>query len=1095
MKKYTSFMFKKYQLQLIVVLTLVAAFTIMFAIYPGGVSVAELGGSSIERLAADDHDDGYEKEDGEIPWRDFVDVMPNGQEIIPVYGEDTFTTGTNDFAIGVSRAKDKNGEYHWYAEGEILKDIDGYEYDKDIHGSIRNFLIFALEKEWELRIPIPPEIEGKIKKDKVSVGIALAYAEECGGGTDAKKLYDYINSHDELDLFTTMPSDPRMAREFLNGTKNKKRGNLTLGDLIAPTIGELFDLDKGPLQYKLAGEFLYLKGWPRINIVTDYYYEQIYGDMSFIGFPIAKKNFGGNGHYIHSKQGNLIGSNSTLVYELDSLVNEKFMAEQTQDEFDDWLAILQADRDRANGAGFIHLSQIKNAAGELRITQTSKEKGEIKEKAYDFWFMSWKDGFGVPRHHIKNAVNKDIIEDEYRIGVDGIKDGTGISLWFFFPLQLTFYVLPAEDVSVEEIEIGENRPSSKATITVLVANRGKEDKETKLVFSVNDKAVETREKIELKAPTEKDEDGNFIITPIPITFDYIMPEGGFIKFTAEINPEPRDFEEIDYTNNVRNHIAMVDEEEGDLPYGVYSRDIQFITTPYSIAELTLPSLPDAAWTGIAYGDFYVKNSTPTFYTSFSDRTYTYGNYGSIKGNAHITATIHRKCFEDGDLDDPVGGEHYAKNLSNRVKGSGLIESYGPAYEGYSYTYTWECSNPDHDTHSETRYGTKSADPPGFENIYYGPTYTASVYNGLDEDELIKDDFITEKVIKNYTDFIQDKQYVYELAWEGTHYNIPVIRYMSHMDLNGNLTWLNEYMAPGKVERTFIGQSSGTITWKVTKNMPSFYGPDRQNARAGKTGKGSPGAENYKYAVFATDKKYQSDDYPYPIKSGYYFNPVGTYTCEVKTTQYKDNSGFTKEHEDLVKAVREAFFYDSKLEYVDANQKSQKLEHITQTSKFIVPVPKPCEKKQSPLHAIPEGYNYNMGKINEVDGLLKEVMEGYEESLAGKDSFEWYRYREFNYDFNKKKVKEIWKVEETTVITFPVEVPNKQKIYTDVRMKNGDYRVQAAVDKIEIDFEDYIDYKNCICEEGHNTKLVMDAFTLEGIIVTVQGSMYDDRQIR
>ena len=54
------------------------------------------------------------------------------------------------------------------------------------------------------------------------------------------------------------------------------------------------------------------------------------------------------------------------------------------------------------------------------------------------------------------------------------------------------------------------------------------------------------------------------------------------------------------------------------------------------------------------------------------------------------------------------------------------------------------------------------------------------------------------------------------------------------------------------------------------------------------------------------------------------------------------------------------------------------------------------------------------------------------------------------------------------------------MYTHVNMKNGDYLVVVKIGKIPIDFE-------------HNDGLQMMGFNLDGIKVTVSGSLYDDRR--
>jgi hypothetical protein len=274
--------------------------------------------------------------------------------------------------------------------------------------------------------------------------------------------------------------------------------------------------------------------------------------------------------------------------------------------------------------------------------------------------------------------------------------------------------------------------------------------------------------------------------------------------------------------------------------------------------------------------------------------------------------------------------------------------------------------------------------------------------------------------------------------------------------------------PGQYERTFIGQSTGTVTWETVEKMADIYYDDRERARSRATGKG-----NYDHAVFATDKLLQN--YAYPIKSGYYFNPAGTYKCTLHTKQYKNTTGRTNEHADLVKKIREAFCYDSPLVYVNRGQKVGALGRITEMD----------GQARGLLDVVVTSYSRDWVALDtmlnrddtadalSIHKLLKEVLEGYKDSGTYDDSYLEYGYRE-------QTNKEIYEVEETTEVTFKLGVPNSQKMYTHVNMKNGDYAILTKVGKIEFESE-------------NNPKLEMEAFNLDGIKVTVSGSMYDDRQ--
>jgi hypothetical protein len=374
----------------------------------------------------------------------------------------------------------------------------------------------------------------------------------------------------------------------------------------------------------------------------------------------------------------------------------------------------------------------------------------------------------------------------------------------------------------------------------------------------------------------------------------------------------------------------------------------------------------------------------------------------------------------------------------------------------------------------------------FSNVDYSEDYYANVYNGKktldyikadDSYEFAKND-VTKKLRRQLPDGknTEDK---FELSWEGTHYDFKVIRYMCHLDAaNNEYNW---EPAPGQYKRTFIGQSKGSIAWETDGTMDMLYEKDRNSARGRLTGKG-----NYDNAVFATDKLLQQ--YDYPIKSGYYFNPVGHYKCTVETAQYKNSKNDTEEHKSLVEKVKAAFFYDSSLIYVNSRQQAGKLGDITEAvDRGLLHIDIPLDKKEKSTTWIATTAKRLEEADIEVDDLYKEVMEGYEESHT-KDSHELYKYMERT--DNTVSGQDIWLVEEKTEIYFRLEVPSgdNRNLYTHVNMKNGEYAVLARVHEIEFDFKDYLG----IGRYSEDSVLKLKEFNLDGIKVTVSGSMYDDR---
>jgi len=102
------------------------------------------------------------------------------------------------------------------------------------------------------------------------------------------------------------------------------------------------------------------------------------------------------------------------------------------------------------------------------------------------------------------------------------------------------------------------------------------------------------------------------------------------------------------------------------------------------------------------------------------------------------------------------------------------------------------------------------------------------------------------------------------------------------------------------------------------------------------------------------------------------------------------------------------------------------------------------------------------------------MEGYSESWSV-DSWLGYKYRE-------RTDKDIYLVEEETVISFVLAPPYGACMYTHVNMPNGDYAIRVWAEQFEF--------------AGPSAKRaglsVQNSGYFDALRVTVRGSMYDDR---
>jgi hypothetical protein len=726
---------------------------------------------------------------------------------------------------------------------------------------------------------------------------------------------------------------------------------------------------------------------------------------------------------------------------------------------------LQTEVTMTNAATYIHFSQIKNAVGELY----GNKQGEDPFK-FDYWPG---DGKGCT-----------IKSDKAQVG-DGksFKNGSGIGLWFWFPLELTFYLMPMEDVAVTGIDFGGLEPGSWATVTVtawrapgLGAGNGAGGDggmlTAKVRFNIPGITDQTKE-AHLPRGGEQQ-----------VGFSFKTPAKGILGMAAEINPETngkRGFEEVTYANNKLAATAAVG-SFADIPPWALTQKLSFDLS--SSATLVKEG---GQWASNASGGLDIADvSSPAIYNGFK-----VGNNPpahewppSVHRSPNITATLDRADFGDDPKGRRFAPNHAPLSEKGVAKGSGTIEA------AYKWTVATRDPGPPPTTDRETFYGSKTA---GFAPIDDERAYTFGVYNG--EEKLPPPKRLANGVFDKTSarqpmvvlDNGKNRQYQYKLAWEGTHYpfgpghGFDVARYMCHLDEGGS-----EYgwePVQGQYARTFVGQSTGAVTWQTAETMEHLYKPDRDAAAARKSGKG-----NYTHAVFATDKLLQS--YAYPIKSGYYFNPAGAYRCKVETVQYKDAPGPTDEHKKLVQAVIGAFSYESGLVYVNSGQSYGGLGAITAGGRETAGRARgllkiaPGHHGLAPLSITATLLETGLAQGSHIHPLIRGVLEGYGES--GTDgSYEKYKYREYTDQV-------IYEVEETTSIDFVISVPSGQKMYTHVNMKNGGYAILAKVGKIEFDFGGYLNLEGAGGYEG-GTVLTMEAFNLDGIKVTVSGSMYDDRQ--
>lgn len=282
-----------------------------------------------------------------------------------------------------------------------------------------------------------------------------------------------------------------------------------------------------------------------------------------------------------------------------------------------------------------------------------------------------------------------------------------------------------------------------------------------------------------------------------------------------------------------------------------------------------------------------------------------------------------------------------------------------------------------------------------------------------------------------------------ISWTSNPVSFNVYRKMYHMDLGGNR--VGEKSVPGQFTRSFTAQNTASVVWSAPMTLAQGYARDRQTA----SNRGS----NYTNAIFATDKQFAR--VAYPFKSGYMFNPVGTYQCVVKSTVYYDISASEAEkksaHEELVNKVINSFVYDNNLQYTTNGKDVYDYKNVTSANrKGILNV---TRNDSANITAIPHSQ-------------YQTCMEGYSES-GTLQSFNNYKYREF---VSKDRVS---RIDAQTVITFTVG--SSAKRYTYINMRDGQYPITVR----SMPFS----FKGLTAPGIHLS---------DGITVTVKGSLYDDR---
>lgn len=259
--------------------------------------------------------------------------------------------------------------------------------------------------------------------------------------------------------------------------------------------GNLFALDKLTPQFRVDGEKLYFKAFPKFNFYRNLRYDRFVTGLNKI-IPFVKPEYGLNRYSIWSKSGSLLGI-------ADNFINPANLSE-------------------LGPTGTIHPSQITGSNGYLQSGQ----------------YVRIYDPSGNPLDYNSDTVS---------IGHGTFQNAGAVAVHFWYPMKITFYKVAAieNDVAVTQIEKTSYPASQGVTAEVTVKNNGLKEVDTTLDFNIPGILDEDRA-IHLNAGESK-----------VIPFNFGTPESGSIVMTAEVN-KARTFEEVDYSNNKLSVTAIIE---------------------------------------------------------------------------------------------------------------------------------------------------------------------------------------------------------------------------------------------------------------------------------------------------------------------------------------------------------------------------------------------------------------------------------------------------------------------------------------------------------------------------------------------------------
>lgn len=652
----------------------------------------------------------------------------------------------------------------------------------------------------------------------------------------------------------------------------------------------------------------------------------------------------------------------------------------------------------------------------------------------------------------------------------------------YLGIPIAPFVLQFDDLSAYFENIPQNRAAGETVVVRIRLNSSfKDNIETDFIWDIR---TQSGQRLDVSFEGQHKENSESGIIEIPSMREkvldavFTMPEEA-VEINFTLNETQKKPKEATYSNNFLSATIQPvkplppNNQEFTLDYNVLSRKVKFALNKGNAitAELTLPNKLGARWEGNATGSLEVKNNAPKLFHGFVVTNNPAVNEAAelIERKPIIDMKFKREDFGD----DPLNRKWFRSPTAVIEKRNGNISFDGSVNRPYSYLVR-KCSK-DKCTYIRVDSMTSASFTRGVDDI----VIKAKIYNGKETIEL--------KKYEQKIDHNDHKSLKKDLYWTSEPYRYKVIRWMAHQQADNTLSdWT---AVDGQYERIFTQQASGKLEWEVERSLGKEYEQGRDAAK-----KMTNRKDLYDKAVFATDKELQK--YDYPIKSGYYFNPAGSYTFTIKTVTYKPTKDDTKDHQDLVDEIISSFRYETDLMYITQDQKAVNLlndrlpAHRNSYSKkpaalskenpqgvdgqlLLTVLDRKEDESRYQKDVVEIVHSQNSGEFTHE--YWKNILEGYSESGTLK-SKEDYKYREY-----VKENQHMYQITETTKVTIVIN-PENTLIFTHAHMPDGQYYVRAWLEDIKLSSSS--NYYNVLPD-------LKGVTSLDEIQVTVQGSIYDD----